>query len=149
MEHDQSTQGSNRDRPSNWTEVYTDTDKETGMTVIVSRAVHGKPIYSMRLGTKKGSDFTIHVPLFIESSEPGKFSMKYAMSESVQRLVQQAEEWVLTNRALVFNEFIDRKTERETRQAGQNHPGLHKVRSVGKTEKKRQKEQARKTAAAK
>lgn len=91
------------------------------------------PKYSVQVGhLRSDGSASPHIPM---NAEPGfKVSFKASLVRDALPLLEQAESWISEEMALRFDESIDKRIEKETRDASF---GQNKTRVTGKTAKKK------------
>lgn len=131
-----STQMNNASRPRqgnkpDWKEAKRFVD---GSYAVVVDVLEGyRPRYSLRCGrVRQDGAFTPNVGLQQEGTF--QITLRDRPSKSIPMLIEKAEAWILEEMGFRFNEEIDRRIEREQKQA---NFGKKEVRVTGKTEKKK------------
>lgn len=101
--------------------------------VVVDILPSAPPSFSVRCGrVRPDGSFTPNVTLRREGTF--QITLVDRPSSVLPALLEKAEAWILEEMALRFNDDIDRKIERETKQANFGKPD---VRVTGKTERKK------------
>lgn len=122
-----------------WTRVFTETHKESGISVTVSKRGSRYSMgfsYSELRRSGEGNIVLPFLPIDIQQVEPGRFALAFDVAAVVAELANKAKEWAVNDRAQSFDAFIERRLEQEHKQADRFKKG---TRITGKTAKKKAK----------
>jgi hypothetical protein len=105
----------------------------------VSKAVHGRPLYSMRVGQIRPPHTTPSSFIAMKVEEPsiGTFTFESDFGSSLLSVVRKAEEWIMKDRGEMYVEYVSRKIDRESRYNSAVGRKEVKVMRTGKTERDR------------
>lgn len=135
---------SGRDRPKiEWSIVQV--FEKDGIAVQVTSSGGNRPRFSLSVGRYAASHtaeaparFTGHIGIFTEGQ--GTLSLRAPLFAVIGNLVAQAESWILAQAQTYEDEFLEQRTQKESRQANFGKP---QARHTGKTERKRAKQKGR------
>lgn len=104
-----------------------------GFGVRVSMLEGFRPRYSVQVGTyRKDGVFTPHLP--VETEGVYQISLKSSLTKDLIGLLTAAEEWLLEEAALRASDSLDKRIEKENKDANY---GKTQTRVTGKTAKKK------------
>jgi hypothetical protein len=122
-----------------WREVHR--IEHEGVVVAVEMLVSIRPSYTIRVGFKRDDHVVSYIPVQVS----GGFHVKVApVDEMVTVATAKAREWIAGDAAQRFSSDIEKRIERETKEANRNRP---QTKVTGKTAKKKER-LARKVSAA-
>jgi len=130
---------------SNWTVAKVFKDPQ-GFAVEVSTSPgkFNEPQYSFRVGQMvsrqdKTEHFSVHMRASKDRSSMVHVNLRQPFAEALTRLLNEAQEWIVTEMAIRHDSDIEARIEKEQRSA---NFGQQKTRHTGKTEKNRNKRRA-------
>jgi hypothetical protein len=103
------------------------------LVVSISSSGGYKPQFSASLGTVGHNGVNPHISMKTEVINGFQFKVRN-VAEDASKLFARAEEYISVEQALAWDEEVDRKIQRETKQLNQGKP---QVRVTGKTAKKK------------
>jgi hypothetical protein len=144
MQPNNSTQRSDRahgprgPRPE-WREVHR--IEHEGIVVAVEMLHSLRPSYTIRVGFQRDGHVVSYIPVQVS----GDFHVKVApVNEAIAAATAKAREWIASDAAQRVSSDIERRIERETKEANRGRP---QTRETGKTARKKER-LARKAGAA-